>query len=121
MNREIKFRAWDEKRNKMFRVIEIKGFIDSNDKTVVGFEWDDLGELDTFENPILMQFTGLIDKQGKEIYEGDILKRKYLNFTWIIGQESFYQDVADLERFLERGDNYEIIGNIYENKELLKP
>ena len=64
----------------------------------------------------LMQFTGVLDKNGKEIYEGDLYQLKglkMLEVEWLNGEDGFY------------GWNFaredgEVIGNIYENSELLK-
>jgi hypothetical protein len=69
----------------------------------------------------IMQYTGLKDKNDKEIYEGDIVAREK-GSPWAVGHEpyGFYADVEALGRYLERGDPYEVIGNCFENPELLK-
>lgn len=68
---------------------------------------------------ILMQYTGLKDKNGTEIYEGDIVKATKENIPLIV---VFWDDFT--ASFNGTKDNYlhsEIIGNIYENPELLEP
>ena len=73
------------------------------------------------------QFTGLKDKNGKEIYEGDILKyKREENFKlyWNEKMSAFYlQNILwpndDIAVKYYRIENFEIIGNIFENKELL--
>ena len=80
------------------------------------------------EKYVLMQFTGLLDRNGKEIYEGDILRGKRYDKDgvgvvrwedsgfWMDGDENFY--AYDEEGFPNEGS--EVIGNIYENPELVK-
>lgn len=72
---------------------------------------------------ILMQFTGLKDKNGKEIYEGDIFTCKDQNYTEsvIFLEGCFVSDFNKIEISNSiQYENIEIIGNIYENPELLK-
>ena len=77
-----------------------------------------------FSSYILMQFTGLTDKNGKEIYEGDIVRTTgwpdgdpvyWVDGRFCVGQPS---NLADFLGSIAEG--CEIIGNIYENPELLK-
>jgi hypothetical protein len=88
-------------------------------------DWEEVEEKD------IMQFTGLLDKNGKEIYEGDIikildhpiLKDEIAEVTFCKGAYVLFW-IKDPESLMEELNNYcrgsIIIGNIYENKELLK-
>lgn len=132
--REIKFRAWDN---------HTKQWIGDAKYDVIGLDF--YGNLikchtDSCESPLsyydnpnieLMQYTGLKDKNGKEIYEGDILTSS----DWSCGCEVIYkgggftlkqgESTSNLyANFLDAYgyyiDDIEIVGNIYENPELLE-
>lgn len=121
MNRIIKFRAWDTSGEKSYML--------------GGYELSDaiFNHKDVRSLP-LMQFTGLHDKNGKEIYEGDMVKHfesegygvvKFLSCSFMvewIGQDC-YSDLLGWYNF-KRGaaskpEDYEVIGNVFENPELL--
>lgn len=137
MQREIKFRAWNKLEKRMESVNFIKFFL--NAYTMVSTRYRDekskkiyddqfaYGQEDGSDNVILMQYTGLKDKHGKEIYEGDIVTGLF-NHTDIIGHIVYGSDATF---FIKRKGLYgiglnnaedwlEVIGNIYENQELLK-
>ncbi len=112
--REIRFRAWDKIRKKM---IDVHGIQFVLEKVLwQEYEPEKTNWYSDIENMELMQFTGLKDKNGKEIYEEDIVK-------WIGGSiepivwENFCAGF-NLDESGARG--VEVIGNIYENPELLK-
>ena len=105
MAREIKFRAWEHDRQKM--CYGYKNYIADAEQN----------------NYPLMQFTGLLDKNGTEIYEGDWVKHDAWDYNF---QVIFNQEKARFVCKLKTGlttyiDNemVEVSGNIYENPELL--
>ena len=118
--REIKFRAWDKLNKEMFNV-EIMDF---QERKV----YKDTVSYRKFNDIELMQYTGLKDKNNKEIYEGDIVK---LRANHGIGVVKYYDEwgafVVESVKFkpsVVLGISYykeeiEILGNIYENPELL--
>ena len=86
------------------------------------------------EEVVIMQFTGLHGKNGKEIYEGDIVKPSFRDGNWFYRIISFekgmfgYRDKTNSWCIMgikqgNKPDNkqYEVIGNIYQNTELLTP
>lgn len=127
-----KFRAWISEADTMTN--DLKG-IDFENETVVlkKFYWEDgfPVEEEVFEveigNAILMQSTGLKDKNGKEIFEGDIVRffdSLYTVFYDI--KEGCYRLkphddrwVVDYMSSFSSEESFEIVGNIYENKECL--
>lgn len=141
--REIKFRAWDEQEKGMIAVtsLDLSGGQDEF-ISCYGYFIDDKEQVRTifhFLNPPIMQFTGLKDKNGKEIYEGDILgDTSCPDDQYILGKVAYCEtpDCIYAGQFMlqdkdgystdwdgvepEHWHIYEVIGNIYENPELLK-
>ena len=142
MNREIKFRAWDRVKKEMNDISDV--------------DWGAGHNYFTDNSYVIIQYTGLKDKNGKEIYEGDMLSLNgnmtaddsmgWLPNGWIFDEEDKYPVrwdeklagwVLEMPTKYDRKDeeavkylnhargllingDIEIIGNIYENPELLK-
>lgn len=121
MNREIKFRVCDIKNKEMLKVQELD-FEPTFYGGRIAIRLDQYNDYFDTEDMILMQYTGLDDKNGKEIYEGDIVK--YENMT---GKIMFFNGSFIMSNFEETeewelgviNEEIEVIGNIYENSELL--
>ena len=75
MNREIKFRIWDVENKEMLKVQELD-FEPTFYGGRIAIRPDQYNDYFDTEDMILMQYTGLKDKNGKEIYEGDIIRIK---------------------------------------------
>jgi uncharacterized phage protein (TIGR01671 family) len=127
--REIKFRAWDT---------ETKTMLDRDAGYFVEFDgsvWFNCGDgyndaLQSQNGIILMQYTGLKDKNGREIYEGDILAfsaREWYGLEYEKGMKDYAFEVEQdatgewvgAGGCLEWSVFCEVIGNIYENKEII--
>ena len=120
--REIKFRAWDEENEVMVYNVAI-----SNGKPAKpGYQW--FSTENTVHNSQPLQFTGLKDKNGVEIYEGDIVRYEEVNYKIVFevgafNADGFYSTWQDVpyDFFSERAnESSQVIGNIYENPDLLK-
>jgi len=123
--REIKFRAWDKKR----KIILDVGRIEWTKRLSIDEVWcaGDMGSL-LREDADLMQYTGLKDMKGKEIYEGDIVKSNLCSSIGVIGWDNevgswFYLWQDGIKTYPR--ENYdvldeEVIGNIYENPEIME-
>lgn len=125
--REIEFRAWLKKEyysvlnpeNKIYRVENLN--FDNNEAYLSECGWY------SFDDIELMQYTGLKDKNGVKIFEGDIVNvdNKYICYIEYDVNNGCHLIVNDKGRWTniltkERAKRCEVIGNIYENKELLE-
>ena len=126
MNREIKFRVWDKVTNTMY--VPDK---DSNKVRIYINGGVSIHGAWATEDVVLMQYTGLKDKNGKEIYEGDVLGKIGHNYLIIYEPSSaqFWGRKKNntglplseiIAEEWEDGLNYVVIGNICENPELLE-
>lgn len=125
--REIKFRAWNKRLNILKEVIAI--YFDEERLEVTRNEYD-LAFYWRFDCIKLMQYTGLKDKNGTDIYEGDIIKLHgyfitqvcFEDGSFVIEDENNGYADGDIhiikELLFNRLDTCEIIGNIHENPEL---
>ena len=128
--RELKFRAWLEKENKMLAPEDLALSYDGEDCFDFAFDKtsvvDDEGGIKGTLLFELMQYTGLKDKNGKEIFEGDIVQGRnrahdlslikqrvtFLNGCFMLGNWNSHE-------YFNKHQEIEVIGNIYEDKHLL--
>ena len=132
--REIKFRAWHFKLNRMFSAEEMT---EDQMALLPNGKFANINSISTqlsqiFQHDVMLplQFTGILDSRGKEIYEGDILKFK--EWSWSKKQGNIYKDtfvkvvwfhagfILEGSKFEWDFEKGEVVGNIYENPELIK-
>ena len=138
--REIRFRAWSEDIREMIQVslLDIKeetiyyenGIKSLNREQELDFWWKPYvliqytGLKDKKKPYVLMQYTGLKDKNGVEIYEGDIVRYFRSELAVIVyrngGVDIRSLSWGDREPIQRRLGEIEVIGNIYQNKDLLE-
>lgn len=119
--REIKFRAWDKEFKRMVSDLSLHG---------LEFYGDSLN--DALAQTTVMQYIGRKDKNGREIFEGDIIKNNYNYYDekekkWIpitenmsiIWNEHWCEFSFNSNKAVNHWGEMEVIGNIYENPELL--
>ncbi len=127
--REIKFRAWNKEKKEMF--LNVMVTTPNNRSTVFNLNREIATVNEYFS---LMQYTGLKDKNGKDVFEGDIVKCSGRGcpheVIWMQSVPS--SNISGMPGFYLKGLNEgygwsflygideEVIGNIYENPELLK-
>jgi uncharacterized phage protein (TIGR01671 family) len=123
--RQIKFRIWDILKKEFVYGLFIDELGDIYQFKYVGLSVTLIQEIPT--PYISMQFTGLTDRNGKEIYEGDICKwfgHECINGIQARPERQFVVDwnfdkLFQLKNIIENNGTLEVVGNIYENSELL--
>lgn len=125
----IEFRAWDPVGRKMYEFAVIKlGRVDfcwnGDDKNLTSFPGYTSEGVD-YSVMIPLQFTGLYDKNGKKIFNGDIVEinKKTAEVAWADGGFYFKDKNLDFDQYNWADDAYrmEVIGDIYSNPELVTP
>jgi uncharacterized phage protein (TIGR01671 family) len=124
--RELKFRAWDKTKNTMMTSSVIWGETHL-ELTGINYEpWQESTQADDI-GPELMQYTGLKDKNGVEIYEGDVVKceKEEVVNPWVVdnhgGADWVIWNLLNTSYHLHQlEEDMEVIGNIYQSPELIK-
>ena len=125
MNREIKFRAWDKTYKRMNYKVQVGNTDYTDQNYTCNSIWVDYGDrksvgwMNADDKCIdLMQFTGLKDKNGKEIYEGDLVQHDAWNYPFeVIFNDEKARFVCKLQTGLTQYIDYErlvVVGNIHE-------
>ena len=125
--RTMKFRVWDKEEERYLDETQLAGITPDGKSILFIEDFDEVCSLDIEDIFIIEPSTGLKDKNGKEIYDGDILdvsslfvepKKMVVKFSEMAcGFEPFVNGCPDC--YVPRGKDVVIVGNIHENPELL--
>lgn len=120
--KQIKFRAWNAEENEMIETFDGNYRILVNDKDGTVFCGGNMSNGDWTE-PVLMQFTGLLDKAGNEIFEGDIVQGDAWDYAFeVVFNQERARFVCKMKSGLTQyidSERLKVIGNVYQNKDLL--
>ncbi len=142
MSRLLKFRAWITRYDDPYMLIlkPFKNWYDVEDGFLLGFangSYAGIGSHECYEEDTedvdfqIMEFTGILDKNSKEIYEGDIVKNTNPESEAFgeLAEVGYHQGIGGFTvvfesigqyKMLGLYENLEVVGNIYENPKLLK-
>ena len=127
MPKQVKYKAWLPEKGIMWDYVSViackKGFIYNEDEPYIHnsqnwkVEW----------NYILLEYIGIKDREGKEIYEGDIVDGGCYNGSYQLGVITYVNNAFIAlptkrfsEGYSEDFSNFKVVGNIYQNKDLIQ-